>query len=140
MNKQEIKIKFVKTWPEDEIVELYKAGGWWKNHYDKSEINNLIKNSYTFAVAVDKNNEAIGMGRVLSDGLSDAYLQDIVILKKYRGQGIGKLLVKKMIDHCKSNKIHWIALISEPDQDAFYSKIGFKTMKNYIPMKFQTED
>jgi ribosomal protein S18 acetylase RimI-like enzyme len=138
MEKEQIKIKFVKNWPDNEILELYKAGGWWKDHYDKSGIKYLIKGSFVFAVVVDKKTgKTIGMGRVLSDGTSDAYIQDLVILQEYRNKGIGKKLVKKLIDYCKSKNIHWIALISEPNQENFYKKIGFKEMKNYIPLKYE---
>ena len=138
MKKEQFKIKFVKNWPDTEILELYKAGGWWKDHYDKSGIKYLIKGSFVFAVVVDKKTgKTIGMGRVLSDGISDAYIQDLVILQEYRNKGIGKKLVKKLIDYCKSKNIHWIALISEPNQEEFYKKIGFKEMKKYIPFKYE---
>ena len=138
MKQEQFNIKFVRKWPEDEIVNLYKAGGWWKDHYDKSGIKYLIKGSFVFAVVVDKKTgKTIGMGRVLSDGISDAYIQDLVILQEYRNKGIGKKLVKKLIDYCKSKNIHWIALISEPNQEEFYKKIGFKEMKKYIPFKYE---
>ena len=80
------------------------------------------------------------MGRIISDGVSDAYLQDIVILPGYRGKGIGKKLIKFLLDHCLSKGILWVGLIAEPNQDDFYSSVGFKTMKNYIPMIYQTEE
>lgn len=81
MNASDIEIRFVKSWPVDEIVKLYKAGGWWKDNYNKLEIKHLIKDSYAFAVVVyKKSRKAIGMGRLLSDGVSDAYIQDLVIL------------------------------------------------------------
>jgi ribosomal protein S18 acetylase RimI-like enzyme len=141
MKQENIEIKFVDLWPDDEIVELYKAGGWWKDYYDKSGIKHLIKNSFAFAVVINKNNgKAIGMGRLLSDGVSDAYIQDLVILPEYRDQGIGRQLVEKLIDHCLSNNIHWIGLIAEPNQDDFYKPLGFKPMKNYIPMKYEQEE
>lgn len=135
-----IEIKIVDDWPEDEIVDLYKAGGWWKDSYDKSGIKHLITGSFAFAVVTHKSTDkAIGMGRVLSDGVSDAYIQDLVILPEYRNKGIGKKLVKKLIDYCKSKNIFWIALIAEPDQDGFYKEIGFNKMKNYVPMKYDEE-
>jgi len=77
------------------------------------------------------------MGRIISDGVSDAYIQDLVILQKYRGQGIGKKLVGVLLKHCLSHGITWIGLIAEPGQDEFYLPLGFKTMKNYVPMKFE---
>ena len=141
MNKKNLEVKFVKNWLEDEIEILYKAGGWWKEHYDKSEIKNLIKGSFAFAVVVDNSTKkTIGMGRILSDGISDAYIQDLVILPEFRKKGIGKYLVKKLIEYCKSKGINWIGLISEPNQDGFYKKIGFKTMEKYVPMKYQGDE
>ncbi len=137
MSIETIEIKLVEGWPEDKIVNLYKAGGWWKESYEKSGIPKLIKGSFAFAVAVDKNNETIGMARVLSDGSSDAYIQDVVVLPEYRKKGIGKKLVLKLVEFCKKKGIYWIALISEPDQEHFYEKLGFKLMKNYTPMKFE---
>jgi len=139
--KENIEFKLIESWPEEDIVELYKAGGWWKSSYDPSGIEPLIKGSYAFAVAVDtKSKKAIGMGRILSDGVSDAYFQDIVILPKYRNKGIGKKIVETLIERCLSAGILWIGLIAEPDQDDFYTPIGFKPMKKYVPMKYESED
>jgi len=139
--KENIEFKLIESWPEGDIVELYKAGGWWKNSYDSSGIEPLIKGSFAFAVAVDKKSKkAIGMGRIISDGVSDAYFQDIVILPEYRNQGIGKKIVETLIERCLSAGILWIGLIAEPDQDDFYTPIGFKPMKKYIPMKYEKED
>jgi len=141
MKEQNVEIKFVETWPKDDIVKLYKAGGWWKDSYDSSGIKPLIAGSFTFAVAVDKDSgKAIGMGRIISDGVSDAYIQDVVVLPAYRGQGIGEQLVKILLNHCLSKGILWVGLIAEPKQGGFYSSLGFKPMKNYIPMIYQTEE
>ena len=70
-----IEIKFVNNWPEDEIVDLYKTGGWWKDSYGPSSIGRLIKGSYAFAVVVEKKSgKTIWMGQIISDGVSDAYI------------------------------------------------------------------
>jgi len=134
--KQQIKIKLVDAWPEEDIVNLYKAGGWWKDYYKPSGIKNLIRGSFAFAVAVDKN-KAIGMGRVISDGVSDAYIQDTVVLPEYRGKGVGSEIIKILLKYCLSKKILWIALIAEPNQDKFYATLGFEKMQNYVPMKYK---
>lgn len=138
MVNQNIDIKLVDSWVEKEIVALYKSAGWWKDSYDPSGIKKLIKGSFAFAVVVDSaSGKAIGMGRILSDGVSDAYLQDLVILPQYRGKGIGRTLVEVLLDYCLSRRILWIGLISEPGQDEFYSSLGFKPMDKHIPMRYQ---
>ena len=138
MSEDNIEIRFVENWPEDDIVKLYKSGGWWKDSYDKSRLKDLIKGSFAFAVIIDKNtNQTIGMGRAISDGINDAYIQDLIILPEYRKKGIGRKLVGALVDYCHSKGIKWISLIAEPNQDGFYSGIGFKQMNNYVPMKFE---
>lgn len=140
MNRK-IEIKFVKDWPEEDIVNLYQAGGWWRDRYDPAGIKLLIKGSFAFVVAVDKDSgKAVGMGRAISDGVSDAYIQDLVVLPEHRDMGIGKKLTNALLDYCLSKKLLWVGLIAEPGQENFYSSLGFKPMKGHIPMRHQTEE
>jgi ribosomal protein S18 acetylase RimI-like enzyme len=141
MNEEIIEIKLVDSWREIEIVNLYKAAGWWKDYYDSSKIDDMVKGSFAFAVAFNKKfNKAIGMGRVISDGVSDAYIQDLVVLPEFRDTGIGKQLVETLLEFCLSKKIAWIGLIAVPNQSGFYSNIGFKSLKDHTPMKFIKDD
>jgi len=125
----DIQYKLVKEWSIDQIVELYKAGGWWKDHYHSSGISIMITGSFAFFVAVDKNTgNAVGMGRAISDGVSDAYIQDIVVLKDYRGKGIGKEIVQNLLNYCLEKNLVWIGLVAEPGTREFYSPLGFKKL------------
>ena len=136
-----VKIQLVTTWNTIDIVTLYRIGGWWKESYNPFAIKQLITGSFAFAVAVNSSSgKTIGMGRIIADGTSDAYIQDLVVLPEYRGQGIGKQLVNALLDICLSKGMTWIGLISEPGQNGFYSSLGFKTMDNHIPMKYQIEE
>jgi ribosomal protein S18 acetylase RimI-like enzyme len=140
MQKTQIEIRHVNSWPEDQIVQLYKEGGWWKDSYDKAGIPALIKGSYAFVVAVDqKTKKSVGMGRVISDGVSDAYIQDVVVLTSYRGQNLGKKIVQTLVDYCVSKGISWIGLIAEPGSSQFYTSLGFKPMEDHIPMLYTLE-
>ena len=81
MSADDISVALVSSWDAREIVALYRAGGWWKDEYDPAEVPRLISGSFAFVVAADKNTgRAVGMGRVISDGVSDAYIQDLVVL------------------------------------------------------------
>lgn len=127
--REDVDIKFAKAWPADQIVELYKAGGWWEPYYTSDGIDGLIKGSFLFAVAVDGvTGKAIGMGRAISDGTSDAWLQDIVVLKSHRGMGIGRAIVKALLDGCMAKGLVWVGLVAEPGTRAFYEPLGFGTL------------
>ena len=128
--KGAFKIRVVKKWPAEELVALYRAGGWWKDCYDTSGLPLLIKGSFAFAVAMEKGTgKAVGMARAISDGVSDAYIQDMVVLPGYRKMGIGRMLVEALVARLKKKGIHWIGLIAEEGSDGFYTKLGFGPFK-----------
>jgi ribosomal protein S18 acetylase RimI-like enzyme len=131
----DVHIRLVDSWNEDEIVRLYHAGRWWKDEYDPRSIDGLIRGSFAFAVAIDPaSGHAVGMGRIISDGVSDGYLQDLVILPEFRHQGIGRKIVATLIKKCHDAGISWISLIAEPDTEIFYKPLGFRRMEGHIPL------
>ena len=141
MNRQHMQeIRLVDAWDSNQIVALYCAGDWWKEGYDAAGIPALISGSFLFAVAVDTvSGTAVGMGRVISDGVSDGYIQDLVVLPEYRKLGIGKKIVTTLIRECRKKGLGWIGLVSQPGCDRFYSDLGFKKMEGFVPFLFEGE-
>jgi GNAT superfamily N-acetyltransferase len=136
----DIAIQLVHAWDELEIANLYRAGGWWKEEYDQRELPRLIRGSFLFAVAVDlKTGHAVGMGRVISDGVSDGYIQDLVVLPEYRKTGIGAQIVSTLVKKCVERGISWIGLIAEPDTEKFYLPFGFHPMEGHVPLIFRSD-
>ena len=130
-----IEIKIVKVADTRQIIDLYKDAGWWSEEndgVDPSFVQRIIDGSYCFAIAL-KFGKVIGMGRAISDGVSDAYVQDVVVLTEFRGMGVGVLIMDEIIRHLKENNINWISLISEPKANSFYQRYGFTHMKDYVP-------
>jgi GNAT superfamily N-acetyltransferase len=138
--EDDITIQLVQTWDDEDIANLYRAGGWWKEEYDQKELPRLIQGSFLFAVAVDKRTgHAIGMGRVISDGVSDGYIQDLVVLPEYRKTGIGARIVSTLVKKCVERGISWIGLIAEPDTEKFYLPFGFHPMERHVTLKFRSD-
>ena len=132
-------VKAVTSWNTDEILALYRSAGWWHDgEDDPAEIPGIIRGSLVFIVAVDRGSgRAIGMGRAISDGVSDAYIQDLVVLPLYRGQGIGKDILRKILAACRKHGIGWIALIAEGGTGDFYRGLGFGVEEGDLPMMYQ---
>ena len=132
-----VEIKIIKKAPIDDLIVLYKDAGWWSEENDGVDpefIQKIVDGSFCFAVAY-LDSEIIGMGRAISDGVSDAYIQDVVVLSQHRGKGIGIKIMDTIIDFLKGNGIGWISLISEPKAVSFYDRYGFKVMKDYVPFR-----
>lgn len=115
------------------ILRLYHQEKWFISIDTEEEIQSLISGSFCF-IAVLKDDQIIGSGRALADGVSDAYLHNIVVDKNYRKLGIGQEIVKHLVEYCFSHHINWIGLIAEPGTHLFYEKVGFQILPNETPM------
>ena len=115
--------------------ELYREAGWWTEPGEGGldQIDRIVAGSFRFVAAMDGPVLA-GMGRALSDGASDAYIQDVVVARRYRGRGIGARIIQKLVDELRLAGIGWIGLIGEPGTADFYLRLGFKPMPDYTPM------
>ena len=135
---EEMEIRLTRTAPVKDLISLYRDAGWWEDAYDASPgfLEKIPKDSALFAGAF-LNKKMIGMGRALSDLSSDAYIQDIAVLKSYQGRGIGKMIVQALITELKARGVDWIGLIAEPGTKRFYEKLGFARMENHIPLKLE---
>lgn len=97
-----------------------------------------MRGSFAFVLAIDADTgEAVGMGRAISDGASDAYIQDVVVLPEFRGQGIGCRIVELLIGHLERAGIGWIAAVSTPNTEGFYESLGFRRMSGFVPMLYR---
>ncbi len=117
------------------IVDLYRQAGWWPagEEADYGLLARLVRQSHCFAVAM-AGEELVGMGRAISDGVSDAYVQDLIVDPRWRRAGIGSRLVRLIIERLRADGINWIGLIAEQGSAPFYGQFGFEEMANARPM------
>lgn len=118
-----------------QIVDLYRAQGWWLACDEEREklIPRLIAGSHCFVIATGCG-RIVGMGRAISDGVSDAYIQDLTVRHDYRNRGIGKMILTVLLERLHDDGIAWIGLISEPGSKNLYLQAGFSEMSEATPM------
>jgi len=116
-----------------QIISLYSRQGWWGRGDTPELAAALVRNSHCF-LAVFENGRAVGMGRAVSDRVSDAYIQDVTVLKEYRGRGLGTAIVLLLKKKLKSDGVKWVGLIAQDGSWPLYRKLGFRPVKNSVPM------
>lgn len=120
--------------PLDAVLRLYRSAGWWEGEDRVEVLEDIVRGAACFAGAY-AGAELVGMGRVLSDGVSDAYIQDVVVLPEWRGRGVGSAIVSFLRDWCVGRGLGWIGLIATPGSTAFYERLGFAPLAGHVPMR-----
>jgi len=130
-----LRYRLVRRCRTEDVIRLYKAGGWWKESRAwRAVIPAMVRGSFCFMVAETPEGEVVGMGRAISDGVSDAYIQDVVVLQQWRGHGIGAELIRRLTRTLRQRKIGWVGLVAEPGTRRFYERLGYGHLRGYEPM------
>jgi ribosomal protein S18 acetylase RimI-like enzyme len=118
-----------------QIENLYRAQNWWQAGDDESQqlVPRLIAGSHCFVAALE-GEDIVGMGRAISDGVSDAYIQDLTVRSDHRNQGIGQRILQTLLERLHDDGLRWIGLIAEPGSYNLYHKAGFRQMPEGVPM------
>lgn len=110
----------------EEYIALRGSVGW--NNFFEKQIRKSIANSL-YIVTVFENEEMIGMGRLIGDGMY-YLIVDVIVNPEYQGQGIGSQILDMLVGYVeKETPIDGrssIQLIAEKDMENFYIKKGFK--------------
>jgi ribosomal protein S18 acetylase RimI-like enzyme len=118
-----------------QIAALYQEAGWWPDApANPRMLSRMVAGSHCFMVARSRGDRIVGMGRAISDGASDAYIQDVAVARTHRRQGIGTALVKTILSRLRSDGMSWIGLIAERGTHGLYEPLGFKQMPDAAPM------
>jgi GNAT superfamily N-acetyltransferase len=86
-----------------------------------------------FAVVLELEGVAIGMGRVIGDGGTAFQVTDIAVLPEHRGKGLGKRIVAALVEWLKANapKSAYISLIADGPAKDLYAQYGFKPVTEH---------
>ena len=116
-----------------QFYKLFDTTGW-NEKYELSpdELYSALKNSW-YTISAYKNDQLIGFGRIICDGVAHALILDCIIHPDFQGKGIGKTIMNKLIKKCKEHKIRDIQLFSAKNKAEFYEKLGFEKRKSDSP-------
>lgn len=81
----------------NEIKKLYDAVGWTAYTDDMDSLEKGYENSLKILAAYE-DDKLLGIIRAVGDGFTVVFIQDILVFPEEQGKGIGKALIKAMLD------------------------------------------
>lgn len=119
-----------------EAAELYVEAGWMETP-DREVVETMLRGTFAVSAAYHQG-RLIGFMRSFSDGVSDAYMLDLVVRREYRRRGVGRKILEHLADYLKSRGIDWILCIGAPGTELFYSHTRAEKMDGYTPYHFSS--
>ena len=105
-----------------EIEDLREAVGW-----DRCEgtYESILNRHYAYYTVRAQDGSLIGYMSVLSDGVSDAFLLDLMVHPRAQRTHIGMRLVERAIQDMKDAGVRCIQVTFSENMREFYAKCGF---------------
>jgi ribosomal protein S18 acetylase RimI-like enzyme len=97
---------------------------YWNQGIAKSVLQRAHEGSQAWVGARDAAGRLVATARALSDGAKHAWIYDVVVDPKWRGRGLGRALMRRLLDHPQVRGVHFIHLGTR-DAQTFYERLGF---------------
>ncbi len=122
-----MEIKTYTEYDEAEILGLYASVGWTAYTDDPAALRNGFANSLLTLAAYEEAALA-GLIRVVGDGHTVVFVQDILVRPQFQRRGIGSALLQAVLDRYANVRQIELATDDTPETTAFYRSIGFREL------------
>ena len=114
----------------EDVLHLYQAVGWTNYTNQPQMLEQALSHSFAIYLALD-GDAVVGLIRLVGDGFSSVFVQDLIVLPTYQRQGIGSALMKQALGDFKG--AYQVQLVTEQTEKnvGFYRSIGFETLSTY---------
>lgn len=107
------------------LADLRQSVGW--NRMERDLADPKLHNA--FHLCAFDGERLIGYVAVVSNGITDAYIQDLMVHPAYQLQGIGRQLMQRTLDRLRMDGIYMVSVIyGDAELQQYYENFGFTTM------------
>jgi GNAT superfamily N-acetyltransferase len=108
----------------EQLLDLYSSVEWSTYTEGLKKLEQAVAASLHVVTAWD-GDRLVGLARVVGDGLTIVYLQDILVHPDNHRQGIGRELFQRVLEPYQSVRQQVLMTDDEPAQRGFYESLGF---------------
>lgn len=113
----------------EDLRRLYDAVGWSAYTDDMDTLVAGVTGS-SRVVTAWAGEELVGLARIVSDGHTIAYLQDVLVDPAHHRRGIAATLLRHAFEPYGHVRQHVLITDAEPGQRAFYEAAGFREIRD----------
>jgi GNAT superfamily N-acetyltransferase len=122
------RLEVATTVDQQALLGLYTAVGWSAYTNEPAKLAAAIAGS-DFVVTAVEDEALIGLARCVSDDVSIAYIQDILVHPDHQRKGIGKALVEAVLHRFAHVRQKVLLTDDRPEQLRFYASLGFRNTR-----------
>jgi ribosomal protein S18 acetylase RimI-like enzyme len=111
-------------WPE---AKSDLAADRWDNGRSADALRRSFEQSQHVAIARD-GERVVGMARLLSDGVCNAYLVDVWTMSAYRRHGIASRMIRHLLDQVPGQHVG----LQTDDSQELYRSLGFEPQPEFL--------
>ena len=89
-------------------------------------LQQAVSNSL-YVLSVWENGQLVGLIRLVGDGLTIVYIQDILVMKSHKRRKIGSLLLQKVLEKFKNVRQKVLLTDDNEETRGFYEALGFSS-------------
>ncbi|MDX6255648.1 MAG: hypothetical protein QOJ11_1982 [Frankiales bacterium] len=104
------------------LWEFLSTTAYWGRWRTRQDVEAQAYGAWRVVGAYD-GDAMVGFARAVSDGVAIAYLADVFVLPDHRGRGLGKALVRAMIEEGPGRDFRW--MLHTNDAHGLYEAAGF---------------
>lgn len=108
------------------LAALYEDVEWYAYTKDLKKLSQALSNSLYVLSAWDAN-RLVGLIRIVGDGFTIIYIQDILVLKSFQNRGIATRLMDQVLEKYKEVRQKVLLTEEAPNVRHFYEKNGFNS-------------
>ena len=110
----------------EEYLGIRKCVNW--KSLKTEQAKTALKNSL-FIISAYENDKLVAMGRIVGDGAVICYVQDLIVVPDYQGNGVGSMILERLIRFVETMRIEngemMLCLMCAKGRESFYEKHGF---------------
>ncbi|SFO22996.1 GNAT family N-acetyltransferase [Amycolatopsis rubida] len=108
----------------DVVWKFLSGEAYWARWRTREHVEQQVRTAWRVVGVYERaSGRQVGFARAFSDGVAMAYLADVFITADARGAGLGKEIVREMIDNGPGANFRW--MLHTSDAHDLYRKFGF---------------